>query len=117
VLLSRRTLLKQAATAAALAAARDGAKAKTVQAALIVEAIAFDGFVIFDPRPITSTSEALFPGRGQDLAGAWKTRQFEYTWLRTLMGSYVDFWQLTDEALTFAGEQMDLDITPAKSPF
>jgi len=113
VLLSRRTLLKQAATATALAASK-GAKAKTMRVALIVKAIAFDGFAIFDPRPITSVSEAVFPGRGRDLAAAWKTRQFEYTWLRTLMGSYVDFWQLTDEALTFAGEQVGLDITPAK---
>jgi 2-haloacid dehalogenase len=31
-----------------------------------------------------------------------------------LMGSYVDFWQVTDEALTFAGEQLGLDITSAK---
>jgi 2-haloacid dehalogenase len=59
-------------------------------------------------------SEFLFPGQGLNLAAAWKTRQFEYTWLRTLMGSYVDFWQVTDEALTFAGEQLGLDITAAK---
>jgi 2-haloacid dehalogenase len=43
-----------------------------------------------------------------------KTRQFEYTWLRTLTGSYVDFRQVTDEALTFAGKQLGLHITAAK---
>ena len=113
MLLSRRMLLKQAATATVLVTSHD-TKAKAVRAAPVAKAIVFDGFVIFDPRPITSMSEALFSGRGHDLAAAWKTRQFEYTWLRTLMGSYVDFWQLTDEALTFAGEQVGLVITPAK---
>jgi len=32
----------------------------------------------------------------------WRTKQLEYTWLRTLMGRYVDFWQVTGDALDFA---------------
>src|ERR1700722_10436256 len=106
-------LLKQAATVTALTASGI-AEANTDRPASVLKAVAFDGFVIFDPRPITAMSETLFPGRGQELAAAWKTRQFEYTWLRTLTGSYADFWQVTDEALTFAGEQVGLDITAAK---
>jgi 2-haloacid dehalogenase len=110
---SRRMLLRQAAAAAAIVTSH-AAEADSTQTAPVIRAVAFDGFVIFDPRPITAMSETLFPGQGRELAAAWKTRQFEYTWLRTLMGSYVDFWQVTDEALTFAGEQLGLDITSAK---
>lgn len=113
MLLNRRTLMKQAATAATLAAAMD-AKANAVGRVSAIKAIAFDGFVIFDLRPIAALAETLFPGRGQDLAAAWKSRQFEYTWLRTLMNNYVDFWRVTDEALTFAGAQTGLDITLPK---
>jgi 2-haloacid dehalogenase len=32
----------------------------------------------------------------------WRTKQLEYTWLRSLMGRYVDFWQITGDALDFA---------------
>ncbi|MCP4950851.1 haloacid dehalogenase type II [Arenicellales bacterium nBUS_48] len=32
----------------------------------------------------------------------WRSKQLEYTWLRTLMGRYVDFWQVTGDALDFA---------------
>ncbi len=111
-MLSRRTLLSRAAGMAVLAAST-GADAGAAQPGPGIKAIAFDGFVVFDPRPIAATAEALFPGRGQDLAAALRTRQFEYTWLRTLTGSYVDFWQVTDEALTFAGQQLGLDVTAA----
>jgi 2-haloacid dehalogenase len=44
-----------------------------------VQAIAFDAFPIFDPRPVFALAEELFPGKGADLSQAWRTRQFEYT--------------------------------------
>mgnify|MGYP002139588614 CR=1 FL=1 len=31
----------------------------------------------------------------------WRAKQLEYSWVRTLMGSYRDFWQLTEEALDY----------------
>jgi 2-haloacid dehalogenase len=46
-----------------------------------VKAIAFDGFVIIDPRPLAMRAEDLFPGQGAHLKEAWRSRQFEYTWL------------------------------------
>jgi hypothetical protein len=39
-----------------------------------IKAIAFDGFPIFDPRPIFALTEELFPGKGTDLSTAWRTR-------------------------------------------
>lgn len=78
------------------------------------KAIAFDGFAIWDPRPIFALAEQLFPGKGADLSNAWRTRQFDYQWLRVLMGRYADFWQATDDALVFSAEMLKLDLTPDK---
>ena len=39
---------------------------------------------------------------GQQLSDIWRTKQLEYSWVRTLMGNYEDFWNLTEQALDFA---------------
>ena len=59
-----------------------------------IKAIAFDGFTTFDPRSVSALAEELFPGRGSELSNLWRTRQFEYTWLRTVCGHYADFGRL-----------------------
>jgi 2-haloacid dehalogenase len=79
-----------------------------------IKAIAFDAFPIFDPRPIFAHAEALFPDKGADLSNAWRTRQFEYTWLRTVSQRYADFWQVTEDALVFAANMLKLDLTREK---
>jgi 2-haloacid dehalogenase len=61
------------------------------------KAIAFDAFPIFDPRPVFGLAETLFPGKGVEFSNAWRTRQFEYQWLRALSGRYADFWQTTED--------------------
>jgi 2-haloacid dehalogenase len=76
--------------------------------------IAFDAFPIFDPRPVFQLAEALFPGKGTDLSNAWRTRQFEYQWLRALSGSYADFRQTTEDALVFSAKLHQLDLTQEK---
>lgn len=79
-----------------------------------IKAIAFDGFAIWDPRPITALAEQLFPGKGADLSNAWRIRQFDYQWLRVLTGRYADFWQATDDALVFSAEMLKLELAPDK---
>lgn len=81
------------------------------QAAGGIKAVAFDGFTVFDARPIAALADSLFPGQGQTLAQSWRVRQFEYAWLRTLMGNYADFWQVTEEALIFAAQQHKLALS------
>jgi 2-haloacid dehalogenase len=76
-----------------------------------VEAIVFDAFPIFDLRPVSALAEELFPGRGAELSKAWRTRQFEYQWLRALSEQYADFWQTTEDGLLFAAESQNLDLT------
>jgi 2-haloacid dehalogenase len=75
-----------------------------------IKGLAFDAFPIFDPRPIFRLAEELFPGRGADLSNEWRTRQFEYTWLRLASQHYADFWQVTQEALVFAANRLKLEL-------
>ncbi len=77
-----------------------------------IKAIAFDGFVIFDPRPVFALAEKLFPGKGAELSSAWRTRQFEYQWLRVLSRNYADFWRATEDSLVFSAKLLKLDLTP-----
>lgn len=79
-----------------------------------VKAIAFDGFVIIDPRPVAVRAEELFPGQGARLMEVWRSRQFEYTWLRTLSRQYANFWEVTQDALAFAAKATKLDLTADK---
>ena len=78
------------------------------------KAVAFDGFPIIDPRPVFARLEEMFPGKGSELGNIWRTRQFEYTWPRTLGGRYVDFWQVSEEALVFAAKARGVDLSVAR---
>jgi len=80
-----------------------------------IRAVAFDAFPIFDPRPIFIQVETLFPGRGNEISTLWRTRQFEYTWLRTVTGHYSDFWSVTRDALNFTAKSLKLDLTEEQS--
>jgi 2-haloacid dehalogenase len=77
-------------------------------------AVVFDAFPIFDPRPIFGLAEELFPGKGAELSNVWRTRQFEYQWLRALSGHYADFWRATEDSLVFATEMLRLDLNNEK---
>ena len=75
-----------------------------------IKAIAFDAFPIFDPRPVFALAEKLFPAKGAELARQWRMRQFEYTWLRATAQKYADFWRVTQDALEFAAEELNLTL-------
>ena len=88
-------------------AGRDDLKTK-------IKAVAFDAFPIFDPRPVFALAEELFPGNGSALSDEWRTRQFEYTWLRVVAQRYADFWQVTEDALVFAANKLKLELSAEK---
>lgn len=110
--LDRRALLARAGGAAA--GAFLAPLAATAAPARRLRAVAFDAFPIFDPRPVFALAETLFPGRGAELGNAWRTRQFEYQWLRALGGRYADFRQTTEDALAFAARQLRLELPAQK---
>jgi 2-haloacid dehalogenase len=74
------------------------------------KAMAFDAFPVFDPRPVAVLAETLFPGKGSALMNLWRTRQFEYAWLRTAAGNYADFMRVTDDSLVFAARSLGLEL-------
>jgi 2-haloacid dehalogenase len=79
-----------------------------------IDTVLFDAFTVFDPRPIFANLETIVPGRAKELADLWRTRQFEYTWLRVVAGEYQDFWKTTRDALVYAADALDISISPRK---
>lgn len=75
------------------------------------KAIAFDAFPIFDPRPVFSLVEKLFPEKGTELSNIWRAKQFEYSWLRMAGSQYKDFWQITEDALIFAVRKNGISLS------
>src|SRR5262249_2581754 len=100
--LDRRQLLKTAGVLSANLLIRKTALASSAKNP--IKALAFDAFPIFDPRPVFTLCETLFPGKGTELSNAWRTRQFEYTWLRAMSQRYADFWQITKDSLVYAAK-------------
>ena len=66
-------------------------------------AYVFDAYgTLFDVHAaVRRHAEAIGPD-GQLLSEIWRAKQLEYSWVRTLMGAYTDFWQLTEQALDHA---------------
>lgn len=117
-LTDRRVFLAQAAAAAlTLASSRTPSASSTEstrRSGRRIKAIVFDGFPLIDPRPVAARVEEAFPGNGERVLNVWRTRQFEYTWLRTLAGQYVDFWETTRDALVFATRSLGLALGHAE---
>ena len=51
----------------------------------------------------------------QDLATLWRLRQVEYTWLRNSMNEYINFWNITEDALEFAMETLNIKNNELKN--
>jgi 2-haloacid dehalogenase len=74
-----------------------------------VRALVFDAYgTLFDPFAVKTRAEELFPGNGAALSQLWRAKQLEYSWLRTLMGRYENFWKITEDALLFACHTLKL---------
>ena len=76
-----------------------------------IRGLCFDLFTIFDPRSVAVAAEAVAPKRGLELWSVWKTRQFEYAWLRAAAGKYRDFEAVTSEALSYAARELKLSLS------
>lgn len=66
-------------------------------------AYVFDAYgTLFDVHAAVRRHAGQIGPDGQLLSELWRAKQLEYSWVRTLMGAYADFWQLTEQALDFA---------------
>lgn len=75
------------------------------------KAVAFDYFVIFDPNSVMLKVEKVFPGKGEAFTKAWRAKQFEYGFLRSITGRHEDFFKVTEDALTYTAEAMGLPLS------
>src|SRR5881398_2910087 len=82
----------------------------------IVKAWVFDAYgTLFDVHSVIAAAEGMFPGNGTGLSQLWRLKQLEYTWLRSLMGRYADFSEVTRSALAYACEALNLALTPSQA--
>lgn len=106
--------IKVSAALAAMALVLVGTQASSgARAVPRFKAVAFDYFVLFNPDSVVATAEQVFPGRGRELTSLWRTRQFEYSWLRSITNRYQDFFTVTEDALVYAANTLKLELTPA----
>jgi 2-haloacid dehalogenase len=65
-------------------------------------AYAFDAYgTLFDVNAAIMRHAGAIGPEAPAMAALWRVKQLEYSWTRTLMGRYADFWQLTEQALDF----------------
>jgi 2-haloacid dehalogenase len=77
-----------------------------------LEAFVFDAYgTLFDVHSVMRRCESLFPGKHTQLSQLWRSKQLEYTWLRSLMQRYVPFSTVTRTALAYACETLGLELT------
>ena len=106
---SRRELL---AGTAAVAGAGLVPKGATAAGRRTIEAIAFDAFPIFDPRPIAAAAKAHIPDKGALLAGMWSSKLFGYSWFLTAAGQYRPFSAVAESALRSTAQELGLTLSP-----
>ncbi|WP_026381198.1 haloacid dehalogenase type II [Afifella pfennigii] len=63
----------------------------------------FDAYgTLFDVHAaVRRHAEAVGPD-AERLSAHWRAKQLEYSWVRSMMGRYLDFWTLTEQALEHA---------------
>ena len=75
-----------------------------------ISACVFDAYgTLFD---VASAADHCKDDLGENataLSTLWRTKQLEYTWLRSLMNEYVEFWEITRDGLDYALETLGLD--------
>jgi len=78
------------------------------------KAFVFDAYgTLFDVHSVIETGRAV-TADPQALSTLWRQKQLEYTWLRSLMGRYEDFWIVTEAALRFALRRLGIAAAEAQ---
>ncbi len=73
-------------------------------------ACVFDAYgTLLDFHAATARESAALGDKAAPLSNLWRQKQLEYTWLRSLMRAYVDFWQITQDGLDYALETFGID--------
>jgi len=81
-----------------------------------IRACVFDAYgTLFDVAAAAAACGDELGARAAPLAALWRDKQLQYSWLRGLAGTYVDFWQVTEDALDFALETLEIPAGPVRA--
>ena len=75
-----------------------------------IAACVFDAYgTLFDYNAAAGRHVAALGDKAAPLAELWRHKQLQYTWLRSLMGRYTGFWQVTGDALDFSMGELGIE--------
>lgn len=75
-----------------------------------IKACVFDAYgTLFDVHAPTAAIADKLGDKAQPLSETWRGKQLQYTWLRSLMDDYADFWVVTGDGLDYAMAQHGID--------
>lgn len=68
-----------------------------------IKVCVFDAYgTLFDVHAAVGHHRSRLGDKADGVSAMWRTKQLEYTWLRSLIDRYVPFWQITGDALDYA---------------
>jgi len=68
-----------------------------------IKACVFDAYgTLFDLHSPVGRVSGKLGDKAQAVSDLWRLKHLSYSWLRSLMGEYVPFWQVTGESLDYA---------------
>lgn len=81
-------------------------------AKLKVSGITFDMYgTVVDVGAVAEACKAVAPD-AMAFNSQWRAKQLEYTFLRSAMGKYQDFWKVSEQALEFTIQRFGLTVSP-----
>ncbi|MDC0092715.1 haloacid dehalogenase type II [Alphaproteobacteria bacterium] len=70
----------------------------------------FDAYgTLFDVNAACRELSKEVGEKWEELATLWRLRQVEYTWLRNSMNEYINFWKITENALDYAMDVLNIE--------
>lgn len=76
----------------------------------MIKALVFDAYgTLYDVQSVADITDAAFPGYGDYITQIWRMKQLEYSWLRSLMEKYEDFWQVTTDSLGYTLQSLGFE--------
>ena len=81
-----------------------------------IGACVFDAYgTLFDFNSAVERCRDKLGDKADPLSATWRQKQLQYTWLRSLMGKFEDFWTVTGDSLDFALAAVGIDDPPLRT--
>src|SRR5215470_4092913 len=88
-------------------------RARSPEGTMPIRGYVFDAYgTLFDVHSVVEAGRAV-TNDPTALSALWRQKQLEYTWLRSIMGRYEDFWMVTEAALRHSLKRLGLAASDA----